>query len=280
MEDPIQHKLTRLRELMHGFGSAIVALSGGVDSSLVAFVAAQELGPHALAVTSGSASLKRDDLALARAITAEWGLAHLVIQTAEMDNPNYAANPVNRCYYCKSTLYEDLAKIARERGIAVVLNGTNLDDCGDYRPGLSAAAEYHVRSPLVECGFHKSDVRAVAALLQLKNAGKPQAACLASRVPYGTPVSPALLARIERAESVLADMGFRQHRVRHHDTVARIELAPEDFALAVQHHAELSAAIKACGYTYVALDLDGFRSGSMNAVLKRSVRIPLVRAGA
>jgi len=255
---------------------AVVALSGGVDSSLVAYVAHQELGGQALAVTSGSASLKRDDLELCRSITAEWGMSHLVVDTPELHNPKYAANPVNRCYFCKATLYQALAGIARERGFATVLNGANLDDVGDHRPGMLAAREFAVRSPLLECGFRKQDIRALSAELGLRNADKPQAACLSSRVPYGTHISQQLLDRIERAEQALSDLGFTQCRVRHHGDVARIEILPREFELAVARHGELSRAIKACGYVFVSLDLDGFRSGSLNH--GRLADIPVVAA--
>ncbi len=270
----IQSKHDALRNCMRDMPSAIVALSGGVDSSLVAYIAHQELGDRALAVTSGSASLKREDLALCRSITAEWGMAHLVVDTPELDNPNYAANPVNRCYFCKSTLYQALDGVARKRGIATVLNGANLDDMGDHRPGMLAAKEFAVRSPLLECGFRKEDIRALSAELGLRNADKPQAACLSSRVPYGTPISQELLDRIERAERVLGELGFTQSRVRHHGDVARLEILPREFELAIARREELSRLIKACGYLFVSLDLEGFRSGSLNS--GRLARIPIV----
>ena len=169
----MQSKHDALRKCLRDMSGAVVALSGGVDSSLVAYVAHQELGGQALAVTSGSASLKRDDLELCRSITAEWGMSHLVVDTPELHNPKYAANPVNRCYFCKATLYQALAGIARERGFATVLNGANLDDVGDHRPGMLAAREFAVRSPLLECGFRKQDIRALSAELGLRNADKP-----------------------------------------------------------------------------------------------------------
>jgi uncharacterized protein len=270
----MQSKHDALRGCLRDMSSAIVALSGGVDSSLVAYLAHQELGDRALAVTSGSASLKREDLALCRSITAEWGMPHLVVDTPELHNPNYAANPVNRCYFCKSTLYQALDGVARERGFATVLNGANLDDMGDHRPGMLAAKEFAVRSPLLECGFRKGDIRALSAELGLRNADKPQAACLSSRVPYGTPISQELLDRIERAERVLGELGFTQSRVRHHGDVARLEILPGEFELAIARREELSRLIKACGYVFVSLDLEGFRSGSLNS--GRLARIPII----
>jgi len=264
MDDQLQAKSEALLACLRGMDSVIVALSGGVDSSLVAYAAHRALGERALAVTSGSESLKREDLELTRRLTAGWGMNHLVIETPELDNPDYVRNPVDRCYFCKTTLYNGLERVARERGFTTIANGSNLDDMGDHRPGMKAGQEFKVRSPLLECGFRKDDIRALAAAYGLPNSAKPQAACLASRVPYGTPVSRELLARIEQAERVLSEMGFSQFRVRHHGDVARMELAPHEFALAIERHTELVQAIKACGYAFVALDLAGFHSGSLN----------------
>lgn len=267
MDAQLQRKSDALLACLRDMDSVIVALSGGIDSSLVAYAAHRALGERALAVTSGSESLKREDLELTRKLTAEWGMRHLVIQTPELENPGYVRNSIDRCYYCKTTLYDGLLRIAREHAISTIANGANLDDMGDYRPGMKAADEFKVRSPLLECGFRKEDIRALAAIYGLPNAEKPQAACLASRVPYGTAVSRELLARIGRAERVLADIGFTQYRVRHHGDIARLELVPQEFAMAIERHDELVRAIKACGYAFVALDLAGFRSGSLNHAL-------------
>lgn len=267
----LEQKYSALKDLTRSFESAVVALSGGIDSSLVAFVAAQELGGKALAVTSGSESLKQADLALAQEITAEWGLTHKTIHTREMDNINYARNPENRCYYCKSTLYADLDQIAKDGGYQWVLNGTNKDDMGDHRPGLIAAEEYKVKSPLLMCDFTKQDIRDLADHLQLRNANKPAAACLSSRVPYGTAISKSLLSKIEQAEVILAEIGLSQFRVRHHDEVARLEVLPEEFEIVLSNRDSLESRIKKLGYTYIALDICGFRSGSMNEnILARS----------
>ena len=264
MNPKTQAKHDALRSFIGGFESAVVAYSGGVDSSLVAFVAAQTLGAKALAVTSGSASLKRSDLALSAELAERWGMAHRVIVTDELDNPDYRANPVNRCFHCKTSLYERLDDIARAEGFAVVFNGTNMDDLGDHRPGLVAATEHGVRAPLAETGFTKADVRALAAALGLDNAAKPQSACLSSRVPYGTAIDAGLLNQIERAESALLALGFSQFRVRHHGEVARLEIMPDEFEAALAKRDALIERVKACGYKFVALDLAGFKSGSLN----------------
>ena len=264
MNPKTQAKHNALRSFIGGFESAVVAYSGGVDSSLVAFVAAQTLGAKALAVTSGSASLKRSDLALSAELAERWGMAHRVIVTDELDNPDYRANPVNRCFHCKTSLYERLDDIARAEGFAVVFNGTNMDDLGDHRPGLVAATEHGVRAPLAETGFTKADVRALAAALGLDNAAKPQSACLSSRVPYGTAIDAGLLNKIERAESALLALGFSQFRVRHHGEVARLEIMPDEFEAALAKRDALIERVKACGYKFVALDLAGFKSGSLN----------------
>ncbi|RQR50033.1 ATP-dependent sacrificial sulfur transferase LarE [Burkholderia sp. Bp9140] len=277
MDTQTAAKLDDLRRNIGSLGGALVALSGGVDSTLVACIASQELGAKAIAVTSGSRSLKRDDLQLACNITSDWGMQHLVIETDELDHADYARNPVNRCYYCKSTLYTEMRRIAGDRRIHWILNGTNVDDLGDHRPGLLAAEEQQVRSPLVECGIRKAEIREIAAHLGLKNAGKPQAACLSSRIPYGTPVTAELLDRIERAESALSTIGFTQFRVRHHGEVARLELIPTEFQMAVERRSTIVDALKALGYQFISLDLQGFRSGALNYATERVIPINVCR---
>lgn len=245
----------------------VVAFSGGVDSSLVAYIAGDLLGENAIAVTSGSRSLKRRDLALAESLAQQWGLRHRVIYTDELSKPDYRANPTNRCFHCKTSLYEALTQIAREESIPVIYNGTNLDDLGDHRPGLIAADNFSVSAPLVSAGFSKQDIRDLASHLGLENAMKPQSACLSSRFPYGTAIDEAKLAMVEAAEELLADLGFSQFRVRHHEEVARLELLPGEFDLAHTQAAQINAGLHALGYRYVALDLQGFRSGSLNEAL-------------
>lgn len=272
MNIELAQKYEALKAEIRSYESVLVALSGGIDSSLVAFIAGKELGDKALAVTSGSESLKVADLQLAREITTEWGINHRIIRTREIENEAYVKNPQNRCYFCKSTLYADLAVIAEREGFRWVLNGTNIDDLGDYRPGLTAADENAVKSPLVDCKFTKQDIRELAAYLDLRNANKPAAACLSSRVPYGTKISGELLRKIESAERVLEDLGLGQFRVRHHGDVARLEVEPEDFPAVIAERRVIEKEFKRLGYRFVALDLSGFRSGSLNDELSPATR--------
>ena len=267
MQGDLAQKYEALKDAIRPLGRAMVAFSGGVDSSLVTYVAGQVLGENALAVTSSTASLKRRDLQLAIRLAEEWGVAHRVISTDEITKEDYRKNPVNRCFHCKTSLYSEMRHVAEEAGFTIILNGTNCDDLGDHRPGLVAADDFDVRSPLVEAGFSKADIRALAHALGMENADKPQAACLSSRFPYGTAITEALLAQVEQAEDVLADAGFTQFRVRHHGDVARLELMPDEFGVLLENRSRIEAAIKAAGYRYVSLDLGGFRSGSLNDAL-------------
>ncbi|MGE0625891.1 MAG: ATP-dependent sacrificial sulfur transferase LarE [Pseudomonadales bacterium] len=273
LDEQLLGKYARLKDAIRVHERVIVAFSGGVDSSLVARVAAETLGADALAVTSGSPSLKRSDLTLATELAERWGMRHEVIVTDELTKPDYRANPVNRCFHCKTSLYDALDRIARERGYRKVMNGTNCDDLGDHRPGLIAADAHDVASPLVEAGFTKADVRALAAHLGLENAGKPQAACLSSRFPYGSHITEERLAQVERAENVLAELGFSQYRVRHHEDVARLELTAAEMPRALALAAEIDQRIRACGYRFVAMDLKGFESGSLNQGIIRLKRV-------
>jgi pyridinium-3,5-biscarboxylic acid mononucleotide sulfurtransferase len=260
----------RLREILSGYQSVLIAFSGGVDSAYLAIAAAGALGNRALAVTADSPSYPDTHRQLALTIARDFGFLHEVIHTAELDRPEYRANPANRCYYCKDELYGRLAAIARERGIAVIVDGNNADDRGDYRPGRQAAREHGVKSPLDEAELTKDDIRALARAAGLASWDEPASACLSSRIPYGHEVTDERLRQIERAEAVLRDLGFRIFRVRHHDDTARLEIAKAEMprALDPDVNARLVAALKALGYQYVSLDLQGYRLGSLNEALR------------
>jgi uncharacterized protein len=257
-------------------GSAIVALSGGVDSATVAAAARRTLGERALAVTSASASVSAEELAHATRVAREIGIAHRVIDTREIGNPAYVQNGADRCYFCKSTLYADLVALGRAEGYAAVLNGTNRDDLGDHRPGLKAADEQGVCSPLLEAGLSKSAVRELARELGVSVWDKPANACLASRLPHGTPVTLERLDQVARAERAVSDLGFSGHRVRHHGDVARLEVVDDQLDTAFQMRRQLVAALQGAGYRYATLDLAGYRSGSLNPGM--AVDLPVARS--
>ena len=259
---------------MRAYGAVIVAYSGGVDSAVVMAVAYQELGGRSASAGNGSGALAcigvspsyparemRDAVALADEI----GVPYRLVETEEYLDPNYAANPNNRCYFCKSELHNRLHEILLQEDWGIVCDGTNASDMGDDRPGMVAARERGVRSPLLEAGITKPEVRAIARHLGLPVWDKPAMACLSSRVPHGTPIDPQLLRQIEAAEDVLVALSLRQFRVRHHGEIARLELPPEDFPTVLAHYEQIVAGIKAAGYRYVTLDLAGFRSGGLNA---------------
>ena len=285
-------KYQRLRELIRSFGSCLVAYSGGVDSVFLARVAVEVLGDKALAVIADTPSLPRRELEEALALARRFGIPVRVVRTREFDNPDYLANPVNRCYFCKHELFTELAPLARAEGFAVIAYGENASDVGDFRPGAEAAAAFDVRAPLKEVGMTKDDIRRLSAELGLPTADKPQMACLSSRIPYGEVVTPEKLAMIEQAEDVLRDLGFREVRVRHHELrsvapgsdagaavahLARIEVAPAELPRFLENGAlgQVVEALRRLGYRHVTLDLQGYRRGSANEALPAPVKLKL-----
>jgi uncharacterized protein len=265
----LRAKQAHLGELLGGMPSILVAYSGGVDSAYLAYAATTARRDAVLCVTADSPSYPRRHRELAVRIAREFGLRHEIINTAEMERPEYRANPANRCYFCKHELYTHLSTIAGERNIEVVVDGNNADDRGDYRPGRQAAREFGVRSPLDEAGLTKAEIRELSHEAGLPTWDEPASACLSSRIPYLSEVTEAKLEMVERAEEALRALGFRVCRVRHHDTLARLEISRDEMARALEPetNAAIVREIKAAGYKYVSLDLQGYRTGSLNEVL-------------
>lgn len=267
----IREKLKTLQDTVKTLESVIVAFSGGVDSSLVAKVCYDVLGEKALAVTARSETYPAYEYEEAKKIAKEIGIPHMTIDTSELGIEGFANNPPNRCYFCKSELFGKLKEIAKEKGYKNVADGANLDDTGEHRPGLDAARELNVRSPLKESELRKADIRQISKYLNLSNWDKPSYACMSSRFPYGQTITEEKISLVAAAENYLRSIGLRQFRVRHHDTIARIEVLPKDIPTLLQDDTreEIVKNFKEIGYKYVTLDMEGYRSGSMNEVLNK-----------
>lgn len=264
-------KERNLRDLMRGMKSVLVAYSGGVDSAYLALIASQELGKNARCYLGISPSVSQVQREEAAKIAEQFNFNFQIIHTDELENPDYQANPTNRCYFCKTELYGKLGEIAREKKIDFVIDGTNADDVGDYRPGRAAAEEKNVRSPLVESGLSKNEIRQLSKQHNLSTWDKPASPCLSSRIAYGVPVTIERLSKVERGEAILRKFGFREFRVRLHDELVRLEVAPEELfkALNIETIERLEKEFKNLGFRYVTLDLKGYRSGAMNEVLSK-----------
>ncbi len=275
----VEQKLERMKETLRSLRRVIVAFSAGVDSTFVLKVAIDTLGPgNVLAATADSDSLSRAEFEEARALAEKFGAPHRVIATQEMDDPNYRANPENRCYFCKTELYTKLRPILAAEGYTAIVNGINADDLGDWRPGIQAARENNVRSPCAEAGLTKRDIRVLSQQMGLPTYDKPASPCLSSRIQYGEEITPEKLKMVEQGEAFLRSLGLPECRVRHHNNLARIEIPADQIATFMQPEmrAKIDAEFRRIGYTYVAMDLRGFRSGSMNEVIAFRQKQPAI----
>ena len=264
-------KYNELKSMMNGFGSVAVAFSGGVDSTFLLYAAKEALGDQVIAVTAQSCSFPKRELNEAKAFCGERQIRHFICESEELDIEGFSHNPRNRCYLCKHELFEKIQKIAEQEKITAIVEGSNLDDNGDYRPGLQAVAELGIKSPLRQIGFTKNDIRTLSRYLELPTWDKQSFACLSSRFVYGETISKEKLGMVDRAEQLLLDLGFHQVRVRIHDTMARIEVLPEEFVKLISEdtRAKIITSFREYGFTYISMDLIGYRTGSMNEVIDK-----------
>lgn len=265
----LSDKKKNLYDILSTMDQAIVAFSAGIDSTFVLACAKEVLGDRVLAVTAASETFPDRELQEAIDLAQHFGVRHEIIQIKEMENPNFVANNPDRCYHCKAGLYSSLTDLAKERGIPHILDGANMDDLGDYRPGRQAAKDYAIRSVLQEAELYKEELRQLARDMGVPNWEKPSFACLSSRIPYGNLITLDKVGQLDRGEDRLRNFGFKQIRIRHHDTIARVEVLREEFMKALEYADEITAILKEEGFTYVTLDLQGYRSGSMNETLKQ-----------